>query len=441
MPRALWLLFRLRLTGWFRRIVMTFGTTKGALLTIFSLLVVGSWLMMTCVGATVSGGEGVGLDTLEKVNRFAPFAFLAYCALILSSSSGVPIHFSPAEIQFLFSGPFTRRQLLTYKLVNQFLLSLIFVIFMSVGLRHIAGSILQAFVTAFLRFTFMQMFALAVSFVSATIGELAYSRTRKIILIALVLAVAWAAGKALRHDGQTGDLLDTLERIEQSQILQWIVTPFRWYVRVLTVRQFWPDFVQWAGTCLAINCGMVALVYLLDASYLESTAVASERRYARVARMRSAGTLGAASVKAGKVRFSLPMLPWLGGAGPIAWRQLVAGTRSYRGFAIMLIAATIGGIGPAIATSSNDNGAEFLPWVLAGTGLFMSMLLGQFFAYDFRSDVDRIEVLKALPVSAWKIVAGQMITPVLLTSGFQILLVGLIYATLGKIGYLFLAVT
>ena len=153
---------------------------------------------------------------------------------------------------------------------------------------------------------------------------------------------------------------------------------------------------------------------MLDVSYLESAAAASERRYAKLARMRSAGTLGGASVKAGKVRFGLPMLPWLGGAGPLAWRQLTAATRSYRALTILLIAGAVGGIGPALATASDDSGAEVLPWMLTGMGLFMSLMLSQFFAYDFRADVDRIEVLKTLPVSAWKIVAGQLVPPVVM---------------------------
>src|SRR5262249_12756180 len=221
MPRALWLLFRLRFVGFFRRMGVGFRTTKGALLTIISLLLIGSWVLATCGGLAFSSNSEtvVGPDTLQKIERFAPFALLAYCALVVGASTGAaPIAFTPAEIQFLFSAPFTRRQLLTYKLINQSLLSLPICIFMSFGLRHFAGTTVQAFVTAFLTFTFMQVFALAVSFIAATAGELAYSRTRKIILFALVLALAWAAGQALRRDEPAGNIFETLQRVEQSQV-------------------------------------------------------------------------------------------------------------------------------------------------------------------------------------------------------------------------------
>src|SRR5262249_57959450 len=105
----------------------------------------------------------------EKVERFAPFALLLYCILVISTSGKtVPITFTPAEIQFLFSAPFTRRQLLTYKLINQLLLSIPLSVFMGFGLRHVSGSTPQALVTAFLAFTFLQFFALAWNFIAST---------------------------------------------------------------------------------------------------------------------------------------------------------------------------------------------------------------------------------------------------------------------------------
>src|SRR5262249_14623003 len=201
MPRALWLLFRLRFVGWFRRIGATFRTTKGALLTIVTLLVVSSWLVGTCTGMAFSAAssDGFSPEAMEEVGRFAPFALLLYCLLVVTTSGKtVPITFTPAEIQFLFSAPFTRRQLLSYKLINQLLLSLPISVFMGIGLRHVSGSTPQALVSAFLAFTFLQFFALAWNFIAATVGELAFSRTRRAILLVLVLALAWAAGRAMQ---------------------------------------------------------------------------------------------------------------------------------------------------------------------------------------------------------------------------------------------------
>src|SRR3984885_12736630 len=103
MPRALWLLFRLRFIGWFRRIGRTFRTTKGALLTIISLLVMLACLLNMCVGMAFSSQGVVEPQTLQKIDQYAPFALLAYCILVIATSGGTsPFAFTPAEIQFLF---------------------------------------------------------------------------------------------------------------------------------------------------------------------------------------------------------------------------------------------------------------------------------------------------------------------------------------------------
>jgi hypothetical protein len=53
-------------------------------------------------------------------------------------------------------------------------------------------------------------------------------------------------------------------------------------------------------------------------------------------------------------------------------------------------------------------------------------LLPQMLQYDFRSDVERMDVLKSLPFSPWGVVLGQLVAPVLLATLMSLLmLVGL----------------
>jgi hypothetical protein len=47
-----------------------------------------------------------------------------------------------------------------------------------------------------------------------------------------------------------------------------------------------------------------------------------------------------------------------------------------------------------------------------------------------------MEVLKTLPIPAWRIAVGQIITPVLCSCLYQILMVSFVYAIFGKIGVL-----
>jgi len=207
----------------------------------------------------------------------------------------------------------------------------------------------------------------------------------------------------------------------------------------LTART-WLDTLQWTALAALVDGILLVVVFLLDAGYLEASAIASEKRYERLQRLRAGGMTGAARYGGGRPRFRIPLLPWLGGAGPIIWRQLVTATRGYRALTFLLIFVLISCTGPAIAFFSEGKADASVPWSLGATCLFMTMILNQFFAFDFRSDVDRIEVLKTLPIAAWRITVGQLVTPVLWTSLFQILLIGLLYAAFGRIGYLFLGV-
>ncbi|HEV8293412.1 MAG TPA: hypothetical protein VGP94_15855, partial [Tepidisphaeraceae bacterium] len=43
--------------------------------------------------------------------------------------------------------------------------------------------------------------------------------------------------------------------------------------------------------------------------------------------------------------------------------------------------------------------------------------------FDFRGDIDRMDVLKTLPLPPWKLVIGQLITPVLIVSFVQVLVI------------------
>ena len=63
-----------------------------------------------------------------------------------------------------------------------------------------------------------------------------------------------------------------------------------------------------AGIALAIDIGMLAAVMTLDANYLETAAVASQRRYERIQRFRRGGVMGPKNSSG--ARFHIRPLPW-----------------------------------------------------------------------------------------------------------------------------------
>ncbi|MCX7702098.1 MAG: hypothetical protein N2039_14570, partial [Gemmataceae bacterium] len=145
-----------------------------------------------------------------------------------------------------------------------------------------------------------------------------------------------------------------------------------------------------------------------------------------------------ASAETTSRRRRVPTPPWLFGVGPIVWRQMLGAVRSHRVLFVLAVATLVALAGPLIAMSSSGKAdSPAMPHTLAAIGLVMSIMLSQIVAFDFRADLDRIELLKTLPLSPWQIAAAEVLTPALILSVFQIGLTGIIYAVFGGIHLLF----
>jgi hypothetical protein len=441
MPSSLWLLMKLRLKGWARRLTRNLQTVKGAVFT--TIFGVFAFACITIQIVNVILQPASNKIAAEQVERFGPLGMLVYCiGMILLSGTQSPITFSPAEVQFLFAGPFSRRQILAYKMLTQFLMTVPISIFLSITMRGTTGVYLSGLVAIILILLFLQLFGIAVNLIASTIGELAYSRGRQAVLILLLIALIVATLVGWRAGGGLDNPVGTLERIEQSDVVQYGLMPFRWFFRALAARSLDGRFFLDTALAFLVDATLLILVFALDARYLESAAANSEKRYARLERLRRGGLASLGSSQSKPVRFRIPDPHWLGGFGPIAWRQFVTATRTRRAVTLIVIITLMASIGPLTATLMNKDGTDqALPWTIASMGLFMSMMMSQAMGFDFRSDVDRMEVLKSLPIPAWRIVVGQMIVPVIFLSIYQIAITGVIYLGLGKIGILLMFVS
>src|SRR5690348_8376049 len=95
-----------------RRLLRGVRSVKGALLFVFGIAVVVLWL-----APSVWQAHAMGRTDPQAVVGIAPALLLASCLLSVITAGGEKaIAFSPAEVDFLFPGPFTRRQLLGFKI-------------------------------------------------------------------------------------------------------------------------------------------------------------------------------------------------------------------------------------------------------------------------------------------------------------------------------------
>jgi hypothetical protein len=81
----------------------------------------------------------------------------------------------------------------------------------------------------------------------------------------------------------------------------------------------------------------------------------------------------------------------------------------------------------AIIPAAVIGGSKGGVWAVLPAVIWVTLLLGAMLKLDFRGDLDRMDVLKALPISPNALAAGQMLTPTLMLALVHtLLLVGLI---------------
>jgi hypothetical protein len=411
MPLALWTLLWLNARAGVRRMGRQARSVRGVVFLVLGLMVVATWVArMVYLNGPSSAVSPANLRAT------APVAILGFCVMNLFASFGErAVTFSPAEVDFLFPGPFTRRQLLTYKLVKTGLGGVVSaVIFSRILIRH-GGSYWSGVVGIWLTFQFIQVVAMVAALLQTTIGERVFTAGRRWALLALVaVAVATVAPAAwAKRDLGAARLAADLRA---SPVGRWVLAPFTVFANAITADRFFPDGLRWDAVGLAMDAALVGVVLALDANYLETAATASAKRYARVSRVRRVGLAGTAN--AGSARLRVPVLPWLAGAGPVAWRQLTGVLRTGRGLLVVVAIVACAGGGTFAHAGRDPQSLLSLVVVSMGINLFLSSLL----KFDFRGDLDHLDVLRSLPLRPTAVAAGEVLAPTLVLSAVQGLL-------------------
>jgi hypothetical protein len=219
--------------------------------------------------------------------------------------------------------------LLAYKLAGQMLGVLVLAVFMTAACAPHAAWVGAGFVGLLLAMVFLQLFSMAVALVASMVGALAYNRGRRLALAALA-ALALAGALRAGREALGWEPWDVLARVEQSGAVQAALTPLRWFVEAFTSERLWPDLLKWVGAGPGPRRRAAGAA---SSPWTRST----WRRPRRPARGSTPGSSGCGAEgvgptlrRAGRTRVGLPMGPWWGGAGPIAWRQLTTGPARLR---------------------------------------------------------------------------------------------------------------
>ena len=406
MDAALSQLLLLRLRGGLRQRLLQLASVRGLL---FSLAFGGIiWFLIasnSSSGTSIFGTAVLDRQAMaEQIITFMPLSMLGLSLLTVLMTTGPTFHFSPNEINFLFTGPFRRRDLILYKFAAYLAGVALSSLFVTLLLQPDAGSVISVFIATVLTLVFVQLNSAVISMAGHALDGSKIARVRWPAtallgaIVAATLLYAWVTPER--------GIIDLLSEFRYSWIGTIILIPYIVFAE-LFVAQSVSQLALWGLIAIAINAALLRGVIVLDARTTDRSLAENARLSNRWERIKQGGSFWA--TERTEVR-SIRRAPFLGGLGPIAARQTLNALRN--SFKLILVFA---GLAACIAPISLALGAPITDaQTLMIIYIFIAFILPRNMVCDFRGDLSRMEIYKTLPIAPWRICAGQLVVQVLL---------------------------
>ena len=339
------------------------------------------------------------------------------------------LDWTPAERELLVATPLRPRDLVAYQLasvtVTTILKAGLFTVLLLPDLRCVpmglAGLLLVMMV--------LEMLRLAIEIGTWSMTRSAFLAYRAVVVAGLV-AGGFAVGAVIvREDAFGGRLnvgegllqrfLDILVQLNDS-VVGYAALPFRPFIDLILADRMTAIKAALAAAALATVSGLAMAVIGLYALTSRRVAERERRDYGSNGADRDYFTnstqheFGPALNAQFKLR--LLRIPRWGGAGVLAWRQLVGARRHWVSLATAMVAPAVLACVPGFVIA--DRCVAFM--ATTGTLAFYTfLLLPTAFRFDFRRDLDRLATLKGLPITPAAAAIGQTLAPVLIATLFQ----------------------
>ncbi len=389
------------------------------MLAAFTLLMLGMMVGPSLVMAVALGRTGVMGQSADAFGEVVPVLMLLYVVLTIVTSLGQrAIYFSPSEVDLLFPAPFSRRQLLLYKILGSITAAIFMALFFPMTLVMYIRSFPAAAVGFFLAFLMIGSLTMCAQLIAQSVTERAFTRARKVLLGGLIAAAALALGEAASR-GLDANWQETLCAARHSPAAEILLAPFALFARIVTAERLIPDALGWAALGAVLVIGIYALAIRLDANYLETAVRVSQQMQERRRRMMSGGIFAVHSKRA--VQSSrLPQPPWLGGVGPLLWRQAIQLLRGSRGAIVLaLIVALAMGTPLAFGAGRSKAFPVIFPHLIIGMGAYLTFLFSTQAPLGFRGDYERMDLIKSLPIRPMAMACGQTLVVAMLLTPLQ----------------------
>jgi hypothetical protein len=346
--------------------------------------------------------------------------------------------FEPADVEFVFTSPFTREEVIFYRLLPHYLYAVAQSVAFFILLKsHLAHSIIVSLCLGLLQIASFHI-ATGAAIFAGSISDEAHYRLKWMLLFIYLLSAALYLRKAwdLR-------LVPAVMASPLAQALFYPAAPLlnigtapsvgRWAARLAnhgftetqTVLEPAGWLVLFAVAALATLVGVLRLKADIFEASLASSTAAEERR----ARLRQGRSLAAPAEHAAR-SFPFPQFPLWRGVGSIIWKNFVVAFRSKRqlclaGFFTLIYIGFLLALRwilyRELAAGGELTRAELRDFDRGIAGMLAALVffLQRAFPFDFRRDGQHLVEFRTLPVSPLAIVLAELAVPTLLCLLFQ----------------------
>jgi hypothetical protein len=381
-------------------------------------------------GHTASPGGGI-MQLARGAGALALALLAASWWLWRTDSRSISL--TPAEANLLVPAPITRRQLIQFKLLTSqpgLVLSALLV----TGLSHSSALPFWArFIAFWVLFATLQMHRYGASLVHTSLSESGSTALRRVWPAALIFAVMlgsvlWSIAATMRAAPVGGFTMQMVFTSLASRPASIALIPFHAALGAVNAI----DLASWTPA-FAVASGIALLHYIwvirMDAAFEETAAAAGVKRAALV---EAAKAGRAARFRAQPKEGEAVRAPWftLSPAGnpavAILWKNVLGVTR---GISRKMLAGAV----PVVIflmifffnrDRAGRGGFGVFGFMALGYGAMVSLMGPLRIRHDFRFDLQKIELLRTLPVGGTDLAAAEIMTSSIVVSLLQLILVG-----------------
>ncbi len=416
-------LLRFQASARIARTLQRFRGRRRLILSILAVLLTIAWLGQVAAGLLLRAPADP-----EKLAVWIPMGLLAYAIWhLLKAACHTPIEpfeWTPAEQELLGGAPLRRYDLVTYRLIAIAIAAVAKAACFSLVMLPDLRIWLAGFAGMLMALLFVDLVRMSIEIVVYGMSCKEFIRFRIAVLGLAAVCGGAALARVFPLDSPTGGgelptslaiamrIVNALLDLRHTGIGPVVEAPFAVFANVILAPSFSAMLLTnllIAGTLIvALGAGVIWLDL-----HFQQRRVAAERSAFLQPRRSSATTEGTNRDARHPVRLPLR----LQGAGSLAWRQTL-GAIHYR--TSLSVAMIVPGILSCTTLFTPHRGRIMLIQIVGGLVFYSFLLLPTAFKFDFRRDIDRLAVLKGLPISPTAVTLGQLAVPVLLCSLFQL---------------------